>query len=56
MASAAVQTPSGPLAVTVSVGAAVARWGEPAASVLERADTALHDAKAGGRNRVAVAD
>ena len=56
VASAAVQTPSGPLAVTVSVGAAVARWGEPAASVLERADTALHDAKAGGRNRVAVAD
>jgi diguanylate cyclase (GGDEF)-like protein len=40
--------------VTVSIGAACAREGEPDASLLMRADAALYAAKHGGRNRVEV--
>lgn len=47
--------PAGPLAVTVSVGAATARRGEPEEQALAEADRALYEAKGGGRNRVAVA-
>ncbi|MHC4946980.1 MAG: diguanylate cyclase [Planctomycetota bacterium] len=42
--------------VTVSVGVGVSAADEPPASVLARADQALYDAKARGRNRVVVAD
>lgn len=55
MAALPVDTPAGPLAVTVSVGAATARRGEPEEQALAEADRALYEAKGGGRNRVAVA-
>jgi diguanylate cyclase len=38
--------------VTVSIGVAQARSGETAATLLERADVALYEAKRAGRNRV----
>lgn len=40
---------------TVSIGLATLRTGEPLAGLLGRADAALYDAKAGGRNRVCAA-
>ena len=43
------------LAVTVSVGLAEHRAGESVAQTLERADRALYDAKAQGRNRLVMA-
>jgi diguanylate cyclase len=43
------------LQLTVSVGVAEALPGEPADSWFARADRALYDAKAGGRDRVAIA-
>ncbi|MCG8443054.1 MAG: PleD family two-component system response regulator [Caulobacterales bacterium] len=46
---------SGELNVSVSVGVALLEPGETAESLLKRADGALYDAKAGGRNRVVVA-
>lgn len=46
---------SGPLAVTVSAGLAEHHAGESVAQTLERADRALYEAKAQGRNRVAIA-
>jgi diguanylate cyclase (GGDEF)-like protein/PAS domain S-box-containing protein len=47
-------SPSGPLGVTVSVGATIVRKGEEAADVLKRADGLMYEAKAAGRNRVVV--
>jgi diguanylate cyclase (GGDEF)-like protein len=44
------------LGVTVSIGAAVAGEGEADAAVVARADRALYDVKARGRDGVAVAD
>ncbi|MBT9558690.1 MAG: GGDEF domain-containing protein [Myxococcales bacterium] len=44
--------PHGSLQVTASVGVATWRPGEPAASVLARADAAMYAAKHGGRDRV----
>ena len=44
------------LGVTVSIGAAVAAEGEADAAVVARADRALYDVKARGRDGVAVAD
>ena len=41
--------------ITLSIGCAQQRWGEPAADLLQRADRALYQAKRMGRNRVAVA-
>jgi diguanylate cyclase (GGDEF)-like protein len=42
------------LRITVSIGVAVCRPGEGAAALLQRADTALYRAKAGGRNAVCL--
>lgn len=38
--------------ITVSIGCACLRHGEPASSLIERSDNALYDAKRQGRNRV----
>jgi diguanylate cyclase (GGDEF)-like protein/PAS domain S-box-containing protein len=52
-----VPTPLGPLTVTVSIGLATFNPAEQdAAPLLRRADQALYQAKAQGRNRVAVAE
>jgi diguanylate cyclase len=40
--------------LTISIGVAQQRWGEPGERVVERADQALYLAKQRGRNRVAV--
>ena len=47
-------TEQGEVHVTVSVGAAVARGLDTPESLIERADTALYQAKNDGRNRVEV--
>jgi diguanylate cyclase (GGDEF)-like protein len=47
-------SPSGPLGVTVSIGATIVRKGDEAADVLKRADGLMYEAKAAGRNRVVV--
>jgi len=44
----------GPVAVTVSIGVAASGGDEPVAAVVARADQGLYEAKAAGRNRVAV--
>lgn len=43
-------------AVTISVGVAQRRKGEPVNALMERADEALYASKRGGRNRVSLAD
>ena len=43
------------LAVTFSAGVAMWRDGEPQASLVERADRAMYEAKAAGKNRVVAA-
>ncbi|WP_136417717.1 sensor domain-containing diguanylate cyclase [Herbaspirillum sp. ST 5-3] len=43
------------LAVTVSAGVAAWRWGESTGQVLNRADTALYEAKNAGRNCIRIA-
>ena len=43
-------------AVTISAGFAVHRAGDPAATLLERADAALYASKRAGRNRVTAAE
>jgi len=55
VAGTRIDTPSGPLAVTVSCGVATRVGTETMESLFDRADTALYDAKNGGRNRVSVA-
>jgi two-component system cell cycle response regulator len=42
------------ITVTISLGVAMLRRGEGKEALLERADTALYEAKRMGRNRVAV--
>jgi diguanylate cyclase len=44
------------IGVTVSVGLAEHFPGEPASQLIDRADTALYQAKEAGRNRVCLAD
>jgi diguanylate cyclase (GGDEF)-like protein len=55
VAGTRIDTPSGPLAVTVSCGVATRVGTETMEALFDRADTALYDAKNGGRNRVSVA-
>lgn len=52
IAATRVASPAGELALTASIGVAVARPDEPAAEVLRRADLALYAAKRAGRDRV----
>jgi diguanylate cyclase (GGDEF)-like protein len=47
--------PAGRVGYTVSIGLAVLQADESLAVLLKRADAALYEAKAGGRNRVCVA-
>lgn len=47
-------TPSGSIRTTVSAGVAYSNGAETIQSLLVRADEALYDAKASGRNRVAI--
>ena len=49
---AAVEDAGGPVPVTASVGWAVLERDDPPETLVRRADTALYDAKAAGRNRV----
>jgi diguanylate cyclase (GGDEF)-like protein/PAS domain S-box-containing protein len=51
----AVRTGNGPIQLTVSIGLALAGEGDKSVEeVLKRADTALYEAKANGRNRVVM--
>jgi predicted signal transduction protein with EAL and GGDEF domain len=54
-ASAGVQVDDAPLATSVSIGVATCEVGTDLNALLGAADTALHRAKRGGRNRVEVA-
>ncbi len=47
-----VETPAGPVSITVSIGVTVFTEGDNLQRLMERADTALYGAKHGGRNRV----
>jgi diguanylate cyclase (GGDEF)-like protein/PAS domain S-box-containing protein len=51
-----VTTPEGPLGVTVSIGVAMARSGDDAEMLLDRADRRLLEAKRAGRDRVVGPD
>jgi diguanylate cyclase (GGDEF)-like protein len=55
VAATVISTPAGPLSVTVSCGVATRVGAETMDALFDRADTALYDAKNGGRNRVSVA-
>jgi diguanylate cyclase (GGDEF)-like protein len=52
---AALSPPSLPTAVTVSIGLADRTPDDDVATLVQRADAAMYDAKEAGRNRVAVA-
>lgn len=47
--------PDGPITVTVSIGVATSQEGQSPSQLIERADKALYEAKAGGRNKVVIA-
>jgi two-component system, cell cycle response regulator len=50
-----VTTVAGPITVTISLGLVAAEDGQTSEALLRAADTALYNAKSGGRNRVAMA-
>ena len=52
VAASPVETPAGPVSITVSIGITVFSAGDNLQRLMERADTALYGAKHGGRNRV----
>lgn len=49
-----IDSPSGPVGVSVSIGGAVHRSGESFEEVMQRADRALYAAKQAGRNRIVM--
>ncbi len=49
-------TPDGPLRVTVSIGAALARQDESLESLVDRADHLMYQSKRKGRNTVTAED
>lgn len=55
VAGSAAPSGGGGIAVTVSVGATLARPGDDPATVVKRADTAMYESKRSGRNRLTVA-
>ena len=56
LAASSVDTGSGPIKLTCSIGVSEAEPGDDIDSLLRRADIALYDAKLGGRNRVVGAE
>ncbi len=52
VAAAPVETPGGPVSITVSIGVTVFNPGDSLRHLMERADMALYGAKRAGRNRV----
>ena len=54
MANTPITFGSAEFSLTVSMGIAVYEHGEAVSSLLQKADTALYQAKAGGRNRVQI--
>jgi diguanylate cyclase (GGDEF)-like protein len=50
------ESPPGRISLTLSIGAALIRRGEPLSDALVRADTALYRAKANGRARIEIWD
>jgi eukaryotic-like serine/threonine-protein kinase len=55
VAETAIETKSGPVSITVSIGVARGTGRTTADSLLAASDEALYQAKTGGRNRVAYA-
>jgi diguanylate cyclase (GGDEF)-like protein len=53
--SCSLEREGGPVCVTLSLGGAIARAGEAAPSLLERADGQLYRSKREGRNRLSIA-